>query len=105
MNRDRAVAAALWLFTLFTTAASPSAGSAQLASISEERRTLATYPFGDPDPVPILGRDPRLYPYHPFEGYSTTSEPQEWTVVTLENEHIQVFVLPEVGGKVWGAVV
>ncbi len=105
MNRDRAVVAALWLFTLFTTAASPSAGSAQLASISEERRTLATYPFGDPDPVPILGRDPRLYPYHPFEGYSTTSEPQEWTVVTLENEHIQVFVLPEVGGKVWGAVV
>ncbi len=68
-------------------------------------RTLETYPFSEPNPVPILTRDARLYPYHSFEGYSATSEPRDWKVVHLENDYIEVFVLPEVGGKVWGAVV
>jgi len=79
--------------------------NAPAAHISEEVRLLETYPFSEPNPVPILTRDPRLYPYHSFEGYSATSEPREWKVVKLENEYIEVFVLPEVGGKVWGAVV
>ena len=75
------------------------------ARITEETRVLATYPFSDPDPVPILATDRRLYPYHAFEGYSATSEPRAWKVVKLENDLIEVYVLPEVGGKVWGAVV
>ena len=77
----------------------------QTARISESVRTLETYPFSEPNPVPILTRDARLYPYHAFDGYAATSEPREWTVVTLENDWIEVYVLPEVGGKVWGAVV
>ena len=76
---------------------------AQTATIKEEVQVLETYPFSDPDPSPILLRDPRLYPYHGFDGYSHESEPRPWKVVTLENEYIEVFVLPEVGGKVWGA--
>ena len=75
------------------------------ARVAEEVRVLETYPFSDPDPVPILASDRRLYPYHAFEGYSPTSEPREWKVVKLENDLIEVYVLPEVGGKVWGAVV
>ena len=55
--------------------------------------------------MPVLATDRRLYPYHTFEGYAATSEPREWKVVTMENDLIEVFVLPEVGGKVWGAVV
>ena len=78
---------------------------AQSARISEAVRTLSTYPFAEPNPIPILARDARLYPYHSFEGYSAAAEPRPWKVVTLENDWIQVFVLPEVGGKVWGAVV
>jgi tetratricopeptide (TPR) repeat protein len=83
----------------------PMDADAQRARISEEIRTLDTYPFSEPNPIPMLARDPRLYPYHSFEGYSTTSEPREWKVVHLENDLIEVFVLPEVGGKVWGAIV
>ncbi|WP_420448734.1 DUF5107 domain-containing protein [Candidatus Palauibacter sp.] len=75
------------------------------ARISEEVRVLDTYPFSDPNPVPVLATDRRLYPYHTFEGYAASSEPREWKVVTMENDLIEVFVLPEVGGKVWGAVV
>jgi len=73
------------------------------ATVTEERRTLATYGFSEPNPVPILTQDTRLYPYHRFEGYAHDSEPREWTVLTLENEWVEVWVLPEVGGKVWGA--
>ena len=82
----------------------PRDASAQ-ARVTEEVRVIETYPFSEPDPVPILASDPRLYPYHAFRGYSATSEPREWKVVKLENDLIEVFVLPEAGGKVWGAVV
>ena len=83
----------------------PTPGAAQTARISEEVRTLSTYPFSEPNPTPILTRDERLYPYHSFEGYAATAEPREWKVVRLQNDYIEVFVLPEVGGKVWGAIV
>ncbi|WP_419161296.1 DUF5107 domain-containing protein [Candidatus Palauibacter sp.] len=81
------------------------AGPGPRARISEEVRVLDTYPFSEPNPVPALATDRRLYPYHTFEGYAATSEPREWKVVRMENDLIEVFVLPEVGGKVWGAVV
>ena len=93
------------LLALVVLAAIPAPGAAQTARISEEVRTLSTYPFSEPNPIPILTRDERLYPYHSFEGYSATAEPREWNVVRLENDYIEVFVLPEVGGKVWGAIV
>ena len=86
-------------------AAASCAGPGSRARISEEVRVLDTYPFSDPNPVPVLATDRRLYPYHTFEGYAATSEPREWKVVRMENDLIEVLVLPEVGGKVWGAVV
>ncbi len=73
------------------------------ARISVETRAIQTYPFSEPNPIPILARDARLYPYHRFEGYAHEPEMRDWTVVHLENEWIEVWVLPEVGGKVWGA--
>jgi hypothetical protein len=79
--------------------------TAQTARISEETRVITTYPFSEPNPIPILTRDARLYPYHSFEGYQLHGTPREWKVVHLENDLIEVFVLPEAGGKVWGAVV
>ena len=92
-----------WLLALLL---APGWGQADAqARVSEEVRVLDTYPFSEPDPVPILARDPRLYPYHAFQGYAATSEPREWKVVKLENDLIEVFVLPEAGGKVWGALV
>lgn len=73
------------------------------ARVSESVRTIPTYPFSEPNPVPILARDVRLYPYFSFEGYAAASTPKRWKVVTLENDWISVDVLPEVGGKIWGA--
>jgi len=80
------------------------------ASIMESLEIIKTYPFGDPDPVPILirsslwGKGARLYPYSFIDEFSKIAEDREWKVIRLENPFISVSVLPEVGGKIWGAV-
>jgi tetratricopeptide (TPR) repeat protein len=79
------------------------------AVITEKNEVFKTYPFGDPDPVPIFARSSmwgagaRLYPYYFFNKFSGAGADQEWPVVRLENPYISVAVLPKVGGKVWGA--
>ncbi len=77
---------------------------AQKATISLEKRMIKTYAFDEPNPVPILTENPKIYPYFKFEGYSHKGEQKEWEVVKLENEYITVYVLPQIGGKIWGAV-
>lgn len=98
----------LWLFVVAIvcqTAVSSlrQARPERIARVSESVQRLKTYPFSEPNPIPFLARDARLYPYHSFEGYAHEPVWREWKVVTLENDWIQVFVLPEIGGKVWGA--
>jgi len=78
--------------------------NSQTATISEETMSLDTYDFGKPNPVPILTDNPKIFPYFKFEEYEHTSKKKDWKVVTLENDYIKVFVLPEIGGKVWGAI-
>ena len=60
-----------------------------------------TYGFSDPDPVPHT--ESPLYPYFRFDGSTDKSAPKKWKAVVLENEKIRVTMLPEIGGKVWGA--
>jgi predicted Zn-dependent protease len=78
---------------------------AQHASITSESRDILTYPYSDPNPLPIIaeGRD-AIYPYFSFNGYSLTGQMQKWNVIKLENDYIEVYVLPSDGGKVWGAI-
>ncbi len=80
------------------------AGISQEASIKVEERTFRTYPFSDPNSIPILTTNPKIYPYHKYEGYSHEAVPKDWQVVKMENDWVEVFVLPQVGGKVWGAI-
>src|SRR5665648_277445 len=75
------------------------------ATITEESREMITYPYGDPNPVPILTeKNFRIYPYFSFDKYSQTSQKQNWKVIKLENDYIEVFITPEMGGKIWGAI-
>ena len=60
-----------------------------------------TYGFSDPDPVPRTASP--LYPYFRFDGSTEEAVPKKWKAVILENEKIRVTMLPEIGGKVWGA--
>lgn len=75
------------------------------ATITEESREMITYPYGDPNPIPILtGETFKIYPYFTFDKYSQTSQKRKWKVIKLENEYIEVYITPEIGGKVWGAI-
>lgn len=71
------------------------------ATVKEYEREFTTYPFGDPDPIPQAGR---IYPYFRFDGFTNTPVRKTWKVVELENDWLRVWVLPEIGGKVWAAV-
>ena len=79
------------------------------ARVQQRDETITTYPFGDPDPVTILarsapgGRSSRLYPYSFLDRFTSTAVDKEWTVVRMENPWIKLSVLPQVGGKIWGA--
>jgi len=84
--------------------------SDNVAKVAEKSEVILTYPFSDPDPVPILtrsslwGKGARLYPYYFIDKFSKEGIEKEWKVVYLENPYIEVSVLPQVGGKIWGAV-
>jgi tetratricopeptide (TPR) repeat protein len=88
------LAAFLWIPTW---AQSPS-------KITEEQREILTYSYNDPNPVAIHNKTAKIYPYTLFEGYSKEGKMQKWKVVKLENDYIEVYILPEVGGKIWGAI-
>jgi tetratricopeptide (TPR) repeat protein len=81
--------------------------SGQKATIREENISIKTYPYSDPNPIPSLAMESQVsvfYPYFVFDGYTDKGINREWKVVTLENDYISVTVLPEVGGKVMGAI-
>ena len=62
---------------------------------------MKTYPFSDPDPVPATAET--RYPYFRYDGSTDKAKEMDWKTVVLENDRLRVTVLPEVGGKVWGA--
>ncbi|MFM8393517.1 MAG: DUF5107 domain-containing protein, partial [Acidobacteriota bacterium] len=70
-------------------------------SVREYRKVFTTYPFGDPNPVAVMGK---IYPYFRFDQYTDTPVQKEWKVVELENDYIRVLILPEIGGKIWTAI-
>ncbi len=86
---------------------SPLLLSAQKISISEKYDTIKTYPFYDPNPLPAMAINKKVSPFYPYsmiDGYTDKGVDQKWKVVKLENDFITVTVLPEVGGKVMGAI-
>ncbi len=76
----------------------------QTSHYEEYTETIKTYPFSDPNPFPIIEKNNTIYPYYRFDGFSHTGKAQEWKMVKLENDYIIVYILPEMGGKLWGAI-
>lgn len=71
------------------------------ATVTETEIELPTYQFFDSDPVPATGES--RYPYFFFHGTNEKSVSRKWKAVILENNRIKMTILPEIGGKVWGA--
>ena len=72
------------------------------ATIKETSEDIVTYGFSDPNP--IAEPEAPIYPYFRFEGYEHKGTPKKWKVIQLENPYISVSLLPEAGGKIWGAI-
>ena len=77
---------------------------AQEGKITERSVEFPTYFFGDPNPLPAFLFNPKIYPYHKFQGYEFEKSNRTFKKITLENQWIEVEIFPEIGGKVWGAV-
>lgn len=79
-------------------------------SVQVERRNIPTYPALAADPNPmffetrnIQGSNGNIYP-HPFtDQLSSEKVDRDYDVITLENEYIEVSLLPEIGGRIFSA--
>jgi tetratricopeptide (TPR) repeat protein len=78
-----------------------SAAAQNVATIKEYKKVFKTYPYSDPNPIPMVGK---IYPYFRYDLYADKPVEKEWTVVELENDYIKVMILPEIGGKIWAAM-
>lgn len=79
--------------------------------IWEESVTMPTYLVDEPDRIPRFyegrayqGAQGRVYPYPIYESLSDTRIDREYDMVYLENEYIKVELLPEIGGRLFGAL-
>ncbi|HEY4208960.1 MAG TPA: DUF5107 domain-containing protein [Puia sp.] len=82
--------------------ATPGTASATAApaTVTESMQKFTTYPYSDPNPIPMA---PPVYPYYRWDGFTNVPVEKEWKVVMLENAYIRVMILPEIGGKIWAA--
>lgn len=85
-----------WIICLFSVS-----NAQKPATIKEFSKSFPTYPFSDPNPIPLVEK---IYPYYRYDGFTDKPVQKEWKVVELENDYIKVMILPEVGGKIWSAI-
>ncbi|MCF8225482.1 MAG: DUF5107 domain-containing protein [Bacteroidales bacterium] len=76
-----------------------------------EAVTIPTYEVDEPDRIPRFyegrayqGAQGRVYPYPIYESLSDNRVVREYDMVFLENEYIKVELLPEIGGRLFGAL-
>ena len=72
------------------------------ATVTIGDREFPTYPYSEPDPVPAPEKF--YWPYVRHDGTTDKAVTQKWRTVTLESDRLKVTMMPDVGGKVWGAV-
>lgn len=77
------------------------ANAQQTVSVKEYQKEFTTYPFSDPDPIPNFTA---IYPYFRFDGFTDQPIQKKWKVIEIENDYIQILILPEIGGKIWAAI-
>jgi len=99
-----------WFTLLFITGSVLPCFAQNGVKISEEFKTLPTYPVEPAEKAPIFfnggsfqGAQRVVYPYAQNDVISNKRENKAWKFLTLENEYIQLGVTPEIGGKLYYA--
>ena len=79
------------------------------ATVSFRRETLVlpTYVPAPPERHPMFfetrvyqGSSGRVYPLAYYDRIAEQPVPREWDAITLENEYLEVLILPELGGRI-----
>ena len=80
-------------------------------TMTREQRTIPTYEPAPPNSLPFFlekkayqGATGKVYPLPYTDRLSNTRINKDYDMIILENEYIQVELLPELGGKIHGAV-
>ena len=78
--------------------------------LREESLTLPTYGVGEPDRNPRFyqgrtyqGARGQFYPYPVQDHLTGQREDRNWQAVYLENEYVEICILPEFGGRIFSA--
>ena len=79
--------------------------------LRREKRTIPSYIPAEPNELPFFlekrayqGATGRVYPLPYTDRLSNTAVDREYDMVILSNEYIEVELLPELGGKIYGAI-
>ena len=104
------IASAAFAALLLAAAPAPvaRAGVAPAVVAREATITLPTYEEGLPDANPrfdLFARRPFLiYPYTARTNLTDRRSPRAWRTLELENEHLKLVVLPDLGGHIYSCV-
>jgi tetratricopeptide (TPR) repeat protein len=88
-------------------AASPSAMAPPPVRVWAGTETIDTYEEGPPDlnpPFDLFAGGRFSYPYTMRLNLTERRSPRVWRTLNLENEHLRVSVLPDLGGRLWRSV-
>jgi tetratricopeptide (TPR) repeat protein len=79
-------------------------------TVTESIITIPTYQVKDPDPNPVFfsgrryqGAKGKVYPYPLMHNLTDSVANQDYHAVVIENEYIEVCILPELGGRIYYA--
>jgi hypothetical protein len=79
--------------------------------IAEEQVVIPTYEIGPADPNPMFytnesyqGAQKRIYPYALQDHLTHNKVNKQYTSLVLENDFLELSVLPEIGGRLFSAV-
>ncbi|MBN2505364.1 MAG: DUF5107 domain-containing protein [Verrucomicrobia bacterium] len=96
---------AVWLLAAVT------AAGAGAVEVREGTIVLPTYLVGEPERNPMFffgrasqGAEGRVYPYPLHDTLTHRKEDKAYRIVYLENEHVRLGILPEIGGRLFEGV-
>jgi tetratricopeptide (TPR) repeat protein len=99
------------LLTLLITFSITPAQADSTVKIYEEPLVIPAYEVGEPDPNPRFytgrtyqGAQGRVYPYPMLDVLTDNRKDKTYKAVYVENEYIQICILPEIGGRVFAAL-
>lgn len=83
---------------------------AQSVKLEQRKLVLPTYEIGQPDKNPIFftgrvyqGAQGHVYPYPLYDVLTTNKVDKTYNALYLDNEYVNVCVLPEIGGRILSA--